>query len=104
MATHSYFHDIRAAKEATIRHGPVRGDDSGSGEIGHYAANEGRCGSTAVTVKQRPRVISIVICYSSVRRETVFCRSSISGCLRFRRRRFLRFNSTSRGTLSPRVD
>lgn len=37
-ATHSYFHDIRAAKEATIRHGPVRGDDSGSGEIGHCAA------------------------------------------------------------------
>lgn len=35
---HSYFHDIRAAKEATICHGPVRGDDSGSGEIGHYAA------------------------------------------------------------------
>lgn len=35
---HSYFHDIRAAKEATIRHGPVRGDDSGSGKIGHYVA------------------------------------------------------------------
>lgn len=35
---HSYFHDIRVAKEATIRHGPVRGDDSGSSEIGHYIA------------------------------------------------------------------
>lgn len=49
-STHSYFHDIRAAKEATIRHGPVRGDDSGSGEIGHCtAATKAAADRTAVT-------------------------------------------------------
>lgn len=68
-ATHSYFHDIRAAKEATIRHGPVRGDDSGSGEIGHYAAaTKAVADRPQLRFKQRPRVISMVICYSCVRR------------------------------------
>lgn len=65
---HSYFHDIRAAKEATICHGPVSGDDSGSGEIGHYAAaTKAAADRPQLRLSSVPSVISMVICYFSVR-------------------------------------